>query len=130
MKLIEEIGFDTSFSFVYSARPGTPAAELSDGTSEDTKKQRLKILQTRITQNAAAIGRRMVGTTQRVLVTGQSKKDPGQLQGRTENNRDVNFSCTDHILTGQIAHVELSEALPNSLRGQLIGSPERRVEES
>lgn len=120
MKLIEEIGFDNSFSFIYSARPGTPAAELADGTSEETKKQRLKILQTRITQNAAAISRRMVGTTQRVLVTGQSKKDPGQLQGRTENNRAVNFSCTDHALIGQFAQVEISEALPNSLRGQLI----------
>ncbi|MFK7974786.1 MAG: tRNA (N6-isopentenyl adenosine(37)-C2)-methylthiotransferase MiaB [Halioglobus sp.] len=120
MKLIEEIGFDTSFSFIYSARPGTPAAELADSTSEDTKKQRLKILQARIMQNAAAISRRMVGTTQRVLVTGQSKKDPGQLQGRTENNRAVNFSCTDHTLIGQFAHVEITEALPNSLRGQLI----------
>ncbi len=91
MKLIEDIGFDTSFSFVYSARPGTPAADLPDDTDEETKKQRLQILQTRIIQQAAGISRKMVGTTRRILVTGVSKKDPGQLQGRTENNRVVNF---------------------------------------
>ncbi len=84
MKLIEDIGFDTSFSFIYSARPGTPAAELPDNTSEEVKKQRLKILQTRIAQHAQEISRRMVGSTQSILVTGVSKKDPGQLQGRTE----------------------------------------------
>jgi tRNA-2-methylthio-N6-dimethylallyladenosine synthase len=120
MKLIEEIGFDTSFSFIYSARPGTPAADLADNTSEETKKQRLSILQNRISQNAAEIGRRMVGTTARLLVTGISKKDPGQLQGRTENNRVVNFRCDDHSLIGQFADAEITEALPNSLRGNLI----------
>ena len=96
MKLIEDIGFDVSFSFIYSARPGTPASDLPDATSEDTKKQRLQILQARINQNAQEISRRMVGSTQTILVTGVSRKDPGQLQGRTENNRAVNFSCTDH----------------------------------
>jgi tRNA-2-methylthio-N6-dimethylallyladenosine synthase len=119
MKLIEEIGFDTSFSFIYSARPGTPAAELPDSTDEDTKKQRLKILQDRISQQAQEISRRMVGSNQTVLVTGVSKKDPGQLQGRTENNRVVNFSCSDSGLIGQFASVEIVEALPNSLRGRL-----------
>jgi tRNA-2-methylthio-N6-dimethylallyladenosine synthase len=119
MKLIEEIGFDHSFSFIYSARPGTPAAELTDITDQDTKKQRLKILQTRISQQAMEISRRMVGNTERVLVTGVSKKDPGQLQGRTENNRVVNFSCTDHSLIGDFAEVDIFEALPNSLRGVL-----------
>ena len=119
MKLIEEIGFDTSFSFVYSARPGTPAAELPDDTDEGTKKQRLQILQARINQHAQAISRRMVGSTQTILVTGVSRKDPGQLQGRTENNRAVNFSCADHDLIGQFAQVEILEALPNSLRGVL-----------
>ena len=119
MKLIEDIGFDTSFSFVYSARPGTPAAELPDDTDEDTKKQRLAALQSRIAQQAGQISRRMVGTTQRILVTGVSKKDPGQLQGRTENNRAVNFPCTDHALIGDFADVEIREALPNSLRGEL-----------
>jgi tRNA-2-methylthio-N6-dimethylallyladenosine synthase len=120
MKLIEDIGFDSSFSFVYSARPGTPAAELPDHTDEDTKKQRLQILQARIIQQAAAISRRMVGTTQRILVTGVSKKDPGQLQGRTENNRAVNFSAADQALIGQFVDVQIVAALPNSLRGKVF----------
>ena len=120
MKLIESIGFDHSYSFVYSARPGTPAADFADTTSAETKKQRLKILQDRIIQQTIAISRRMVGSTQRVLVSGISRKDPGQLQGRTENNRVVNFTCSDHQLIGQFVDVEISEALPNSLRGTLI----------
>jgi tRNA-2-methylthio-N6-dimethylallyladenosine synthase len=119
MKLIEEIGFDTSFSFIYSARPGTPAADLPDLTDEETKKARLQILQSRILQQAAQISRKMVGSTQRILVTGVSKKDPGQLQGRTENNRAVNFSSLDHALIGQFVAVKIVEALPNSLRGVL-----------
>jgi tRNA-2-methylthio-N6-dimethylallyladenosine synthase len=119
MKLIEEIGFDVSFSFIYSARPGTPAADLPDDTPEETKKQRLQVLQARINQHAQAISRRMVGSVQRILVTGVSKKDPGQLQGRTENNRAVNFACTDHGLIGEFVDVEVLEALPNSLRGVL-----------
>jgi len=124
MKLVEEIGFDTSFSFVYSARPGTPAAELPDATDPETKKQRLQILQDRILQEAGRISRRMVGKRARILVTGVSKKDPGQLQGRTENNRVVNFSCHDPALIGQFVEVDILEALPNSLRGALsAGSP-------
>ena len=119
MKLIDEVGFDNSFSFIYSARPGTPAAELADDTPEDVKKKRLHILQSRISQQAQAISRRMVGSKQRILVTGVSKKDPGQLAGRTENNRVVNFSCLDHDLIGNFATVEVIEALPNSLRGVL-----------
>ncbi len=119
MKLVEEIGFDSSFSFVYSARPGTPAAELPDDTDEDTKKKRLQILQGRILQEAQLISRRMVGNSEKILVTGVSKKDPGQLQGRTENNRVVNFSATDAGLIGQFVQVEILEALPNSLRGVL-----------
>ena len=122
MKLVEEIGFDSSFSFVYSARPGTPAAELPDETDEETKKQRLKILQVRILQEAQLISRRMVGNCEKILVTGVSKKDPGQLQGRTENNRVVNFSATDAGLIGQFVHVDILEALPNSLRGVLAPS--------
>jgi len=120
MKLIEDIGFDSSFSFVYSARPGTPAAELPDLTDEETKKRRLLILQTRIIQQAAAISRHMVGTTQRILVTGVSKKDPGQLQGRTENNRAVNFTAADQALIGQFVDVQIVAALPNSLRGRVF----------
>ncbi|MFT5037468.1 MAG: tRNA-2-methylthio-N6-dimethylallyladenosine synthase [Flavobacteriaceae bacterium] len=119
MKLIEQIGFDTSFSFIYSARPGTPAADLADTVSDEVKKQRLKILQSRILQNASEISRRMVGSTQRLLVTGISRKDPGQLQGRTENNRVVNFSASDHSLIGEFADAVITEALPNSLRGVL-----------
>ena len=119
MKLIQEIGFDTSFSFVYSARPGTPAADLPDNEDESLKKKRLKILQDRIVQNAIEISQRMVGTKQTLLITGVSKKDPGQLQGRTENNRVVNFSSDNHELIGQFAQVEITEALPNSLRGVL-----------
>ena len=119
MKLVEDIGFDSSFSFVYSARPGTPAAELPDETDEETKKQRLQILQNRIIQQAQLISRRMVGSSQKILVTGVSKKDPGQLQGRTENNRVVNFSSADTSLVGQFVLVDIMEALPNSLRGML-----------
>jgi tRNA-2-methylthio-N6-dimethylallyladenosine synthase len=122
MKLIEDIEFDSSFSFVYSARPGTPAAELPDETDENTKKQRLKILQDRIAQQAQKISRAMVGSTQKILVTGRSRKDPGQLQGRTENNRVVNFSAADHTLIGNFTEVEIFEALPNSLRGVLSHS--------
>jgi tRNA-2-methylthio-N6-dimethylallyladenosine synthase len=122
MKLVEDIGFDTSFSFVYSARPGTPAADLPDNTDEDTKKQRLQILQSRINQNAQRISRAMVGNREKILVTGVSRKDPGQLQGRTENNRVVNFACDDHGLIGDFATVEVYEALPNSLRGTLVHS--------
>lgn len=119
MKLIEDIGFDTSFSFIYSARPGTPAADIPDNIDSSIKKKRLKILQDRISQNAFEISRRMAGKTERLLVTGVSKKDPGQLQGRTENNRVVNFSSDDRGLIGQFVHVEITEALPNSLRGRL-----------
>jgi len=120
MKLIEDIGFDTSFSFIYSPRPGTPAADLPDDTSEEVKKQRLHILQSRIEQQAQAISRRMVGNRETLLVTGISKKDPGQLQGRTENNRVVNFSCSDHSLIGEFVIVDITEALPHSLRGVLV----------
>lgn len=120
MKLIEDIGFDHSFSFIYSARPGTPASDLPDETPEAEKKKRLKILQDRILQNAHQISRRMVGTTQTILVTDLSKKDPGQLQGRTENNRVVNFRSDDHSLIGKFVDVNITEALPNSLRGDLI----------
>ncbi len=122
MNLIQDIGFDTSFSFIYSPRPGTPASDLPDTTPMETKKARLKILQDRIVQQAQGISRRMVGNTERVLVTGYSKKDPGQLSGRTENNRVVNFSCDTPELIGKFADVLIEQALPNSLRGILLGS--------
>ncbi len=119
MRLIDEIGFDVSFSFIYSARPGTPAAQLVDDTPEAVKKHRLSILQDRIREQAGVIAQAMVGTTQRVLITGVSKKDPGQLQGRTENNRVVNFGHRDDAVIGGFAEVAIDEALPNSLRGVL-----------
>jgi tRNA-2-methylthio-N6-dimethylallyladenosine synthase len=122
MKLIEDIGYDSSFSFIYSARPGTPAADLKDDTPMEVKKQRLQILQARITGQARIISENMVGTDQRILVSGVSKKDPGQLQGRTENNRVVNFRCDDHTLINEFAWVRIDEALPNSLRGTLLKS--------
>ena len=120
MNLIQELGFDHSFSFIYSARPGTPAAELADNTPLEVKKQRLAILQDRINQQSQSISRHMVGSEQRVLVTGVSRKDPGELQARTENNRVVNFSASDHSLIGQFAELRIGKALPNSLRGELL----------
>ena len=120
MQLIEDIGFDNSFSFIYSARPGTPAASLPDSMPMSVKKNRLSVLQARLMNQAKQISESMVGSTQEILVTGVSKKDPGQLQGRTENNRVVNFSSLDHQLRGQFVHVEIGEALPNSLRGYLV----------
>ncbi|GGC08366.1 tRNA-2-methylthio-N(6)-dimethylallyladenosine synthase [Marinobacterium zhoushanense] len=122
MNLIADIGFDASFSFIYSRRPGTPAADLPDDVSEETKKQRLQILQDRITQQAMQISRRMVGSAQRILVNGYSKKDPGQLSGRTENNRVVNFRCDNPDLIGHFADVKIIEAYANSLLGELVSS--------
>ncbi|MAV27579.1 MAG: tRNA (N6-isopentenyl adenosine(37)-C2)-methylthiotransferase MiaB [Gammaproteobacteria bacterium] len=122
MNLIAEIGFDHSFSFIFSARPGTPAADLPDETPMAIKKERLAVLQNRITQQAQEIGRRMVGTMQRVLATGPSKKDPAEMQGRTENNRVVNFKG-EISLVGQFTDVEIKESLPNSLRGRQVVSP-------
>jgi tRNA-2-methylthio-N6-dimethylallyladenosine synthase len=120
MALIEEIGFDHSFSFIYSARPGTPAADLHDETDMRVKKERLSILQSRILQHAMGISRRMVGTEEVVLVTGVSKRDPGQLQGRTENNRVVNFQSDRTDLIGRFSRIRILEALPNSLRGEWL----------
>ena len=118
MELIDDIGFDHSFSFIYSARPGTLAASLPDDTPMSVKKERLSILQARISQNAAEISAKMVGTVERILVKGFSKKDNRQLSGRTANNRVVNFDAS-HDLVGNFADVMITEALPNSLRGRL-----------
>ncbi len=119
LALIEEIGFDLSFSFIYSPRPGTPAASMPDPTELTVKKHRLAILQSRLRKQAAAIAEGMVGSRQRVLVTGRSKRGEGQLQGRTENNRVVNFPGDDKSLVNAFARVRITEALPNSLRGEL-----------
>ena len=124
MHLIETIGFDHSFSFIYSARPGTPAASLADETPMSVKKQRLAHLQGVITRQAAVISAAMVGSVQRVLVDRPSRKDPAQMSGRTENNRVVNFDAEPSLI-GQFADVRITEALPNSLRGVLIDTPEQ-----
>ena len=121
MALIDEIGFDTSFSFIYSARPGTPAAGLEDEIPETTKKAWLQVLQARIRGQAEAISLAMVGTDQRVLVMSEAKKGAGQLAARTENNRVVNFEGAPSLI-GAFAKVRITEALPNSLRGTLIDS--------
>ncbi len=119
MKLIDDMGFDHSFSFIYSARPGTPAANLPDDVSMETKKVRLQQLQARILEQANAISRAMIGTVQRVLVERPSKKDPNQFAGRTENNRVVNFDGHARLI-GKFVDIEITEALPNSLRGFIV----------
>jgi len=120
MNLIRDINFDVSFSFIYSARPGTPAANLPDETPEAVKKERLALLQQRINQQAQDISRKMVGSTQRILVTGLSRKDPGEYQGRTENNRVVNFRTDQDDVVGRFIDVRITAALPNSLRGERL----------
>jgi tRNA-2-methylthio-N6-dimethylallyladenosine synthase len=119
MALIETVGFDASFSFIYSPRPGTPAADMPDDVPMDVKKHRLHRLQERINAQAAAISEGMVNTVQTVLVEGKSKKNPLHMTGRTENNRVVNFAAHPR-LAGQFVDVLITEALPNSLRARLI----------
>ncbi|QUM83473.1 tRNA (N6-isopentenyl adenosine(37)-C2)-methylthiotransferase MiaB [Moritella sp. 28] len=119
MKLIEDIEYDISFSFIYSARPGTPAADLPDDVSLEEKKQRLSILQTRISQMSQKIGRNMVNTTQRILVEGPSKKNIMELTGRTENNRVVNFEGSPDLI-GTFVDVDIVDVFPNSIRGVFI----------
>ena len=116
LDLIAEIGFDQSFSFIYSKRPGTPAASYPDEIPPEKKKHRLQILQTRINQRAQAISRSMTGSVQTVLVEGPSRKDPKELAGRTENNRVVNFPGARELI-GEMLDVKITRALPNSLRG-------------
>jgi tRNA-2-methylthio-N6-dimethylallyladenosine synthase len=119
MGLIESVGFDYSFSFLFSARPGTPAAEYPDDTPLEVKQQRLERLQRRINEMAQQISRRMVGTVQRVLVERVSRKDSSRLAGRTENNRVVNFNGPQELI-GEFVDLTITEALPNSLRGELV----------
>ncbi len=120
MALIEEVKFDHSFSFIYSPRPGTPAADLVDDVPITIKKERLARLQARINTFAAEISQQMIGTTQRVLVGGYSRKQASQVSGRTENNRVVNFDGPEDLI-GQFVEVRITEALPNSLRGRRVG---------
>ncbi|MDH5323904.1 MAG: tRNA (N6-isopentenyl adenosine(37)-C2)-methylthiotransferase MiaB [Gammaproteobacteria bacterium] len=119
LDLIESVGFDHSFSFVYSPRPGTPAATYPDNVPIQVKKERLSILQTKISKMAAQISENMVGNEYSILVEGPSRKDPHQLRGRTENNRVVNFSAHPRLV-GQFINVRITEALPNSLRAEPV----------
>jgi tRNA-2-methylthio-N6-dimethylallyladenosine synthase len=119
MDLISAIDYDMSFSFIYSSRPGTPAADIVDDVTDATKKQRLQILQQRINQNALRIARNMVGTTQRILVEGPSKKNVMELTGRTENNRVVNFEGSPDMI-GEFVDVEITAVYSNSLRGKVV----------
>ena len=119
MKLIEDVGFDQSFSFIYSRRPGTPAADLEDTTSEADKHARLSRLQAHINAHAAGISQAMVGSVQSVLVEGPSRKDPNELTGKTENMRSVNFAGSPRMV-GQFVDVLITEALSNSLRGRVV----------
>lgn len=118
MNLVHDIGFDQSYCFIYSPRPGTPAAQLPDNVPMEVKKQRLAILQERVTLNARAISEKMVGSLQTILVTGPSPKNPDRMSGRTDNNRVVNF-IGNSDLTGQLVTVKITEAHPYSLRGEL-----------
>ncbi|WP_392431892.1 tRNA (N6-isopentenyl adenosine(37)-C2)-methylthiotransferase MiaB [Yersinia sp. HM-2024] len=132
MKLVADVRFDTSYSFIYSPRPGTPAADLPDDVSEEEKKQRLHILQQRITQQAMEISREMVGTVQRILVEGASRKNVMELAGRTENNRVVNFEGTPEMI-GKFVDVEIIDVYASSLRGILLRTEDQmdlRIHES
>jgi len=124
LALIEQVDFDQSFSFIYSPRPGTPAADYPDDTPREVKQQRLERLQQLINTAAQRISRQMVGTVQWVLVEGPSRKDPLMLAGRTENNRVVNFAG-DPALIGGFVDLRITEALPNSLRGEQVADAPR-----
>ena len=126
MSMIEEVGYDTSFSFIFSPRPGTPAANLHDDTPHDVKLRRLQRLQAAIEENVQRISQGMVGTVQRILVEGPARKDPTELHGRTENNRVVNFALPgvpqarrDQMI-GQMVDVSITQAFPHSLRGEIV----------
>ena len=123
MRLIEELNFDSSFSFVYSPRPGTPAADMADDTPQEIKIRRLMHLQKTIEAQALTISRAMVGTPQRVLVEGHARKDGSELAGRTDNNRVVNFAGNERLI-GRFVDITITAALPHSLRGELVKSPE------
>ena len=121
LKLAAEVGFDASFSFIYSPRPGTPAAELPDDTAHEVKLERLQRLQAQLEAQARSISEAMVGTTQRVLVKGFSKKTETEVSGRTGNNRVVNFPAGSELVHG-FADVRITAALPHSLRGELLNA--------
>jgi len=118
LKLVDELELDDSFSFVYSRRPGTPAAEIADDTPQEIKLTRLARLQQRINASAARIGEAMVGTTQRLLVEGPSRRNASELSGRTANNRTVSFPGAPRLV-GQFVDVTISAAMAHSLRGEV-----------
>ncbi|MCA3190251.1 tRNA (N6-isopentenyl adenosine(37)-C2)-methylthiotransferase MiaB [Cupriavidus sp.] len=126
MAMVHEIGYDTSFSFIFSPRPGTPAANLHDDTPHEVKLRRLQILQAAIEENVVRISQGMVGTVQRILVEGPARKDPTELHGRTENNRVVNFALPGipqaqrDRMVGQMVDVNITQAFPHSLRGEIV----------
>ena len=126
MAMVHEIGYDTSFSFIFSPRPGTPAANLHDDTPHDVKLRRLRILQAAIEENVVRISQGMVGTVQRILVEGPARKDPTELHGRTENNRVVNFALPGipqgqrDRMVGQMVDANITQAFPHSLRGEIV----------
>jgi tRNA-2-methylthio-N6-dimethylallyladenosine synthase len=126
MALIEEVGYDLSFSFIFSARPGTPAANFADDVSMAVKEQRLKRLKDRLNEMFMEISESMIGTVQSVLVEGVSKKNPLHLTGRTENNRAVNFAAHPRLI-GQFVDVYIAEALPNSLRGRVVETSVEKI---
>ena len=126
LKLIDDVGFDQSFSFVFSARPGTPAASLADETPAEVKQERLQRLQAMLNGNARAINEGMLGTTQRILVEGPSRRDPDEMTGRTENMRKVNFAGHPRM-TGQFVDVLITEVMSNSLRGRLPLADDERA---
>jgi len=121
MKLIHDVGFDQSFSFIYSRRPGTPAADLEDNTPKDVKLARLHRLQALINEQADAISQSMLGTTQRILIEKPSRRDPNELSGRTENNRIVNFVGQPRLI-GQMIDVRITHAMTNTLKGEIVTS--------
>ena len=127
MKLIEDVGFDTAFSFVYSRRPGTPAADLHDDTPQEVKLKRLQRLQALINTQAAAISADMVGTVQHVLVEGRSRRDPTELTGKTANNRSVNFAG-DPALIGRMLDLRITQAHSNTLRGEVVDAADQGLQ--
>ncbi|MFA5662839.1 tRNA (N6-isopentenyl adenosine(37)-C2)-methylthiotransferase MiaB [Castellaniella sp.] len=126
LDLVRDIGFDQSFSFIYSKRPGTPAADLADDTPHEQKLERLHRLQALINEQAQAYAQAMVGTVQRLLVEGHSRKDAADLKGRTENNRIVNFPGQARLI-GQMVDVRITQSLANTLRGEIVTSDAYRV---
>ena len=120
LDVIDSVKFDESFSFIYSPRPNTPAAKMEDDVSLDEKKERLSILQNKLNNYSSQISRKMVGTMEKCLVTDISKRNPGEFQARTENNRVVNFSSAKNMI-GSFVDLEIVEAKPNSLRGNFTG---------